>query len=635
MTIVRLAEIRSWKLSRLPQLSNESVHDPTGLHLYRYPLSFLPHVRFYSMPDYGDENHLLTSPKRFGSIRFRRTGTSGKRRNELKATISGPHAFGGSAVLGDAPLRAHGGTQLLHSNSVSTVMNEPPPTQQAIARGLRRNSDIPLRRHYSTLEWPTNHPEITPFHGSHHPRHTTRRKLQKVGNISRPLEQDSSRFSYTPGVPRKKSRRPPQISCESYSSGTIAHDALPGNPDGSTSRESLPFDEKARGSDPLDTPSDDFDPRTMEESLPALNLDFDTSSASFGSVKQRTRTIDKALRASRTTLLLAQEKMKPDLVYTDDSDGFSSPPSTPSTLAWETVTGQSVPQTDPKLATKMELADIHAQIQAMIDSANRPPSTDLDYLAKPQAPSSTFRNDILPSLQPKNPIYKLFPRLSITHRRSASSPPLGSGVYHAYPPDFRDRSPYRPTIPVKEENPTPPASPPPEIAPTGTTPTIPADPVTPVTPTKKPSSERSDSPSVYSQQSPSSQIDDITPTSSNASSPDHPYAKSKHERLLAAISEGISSPTKPGPVVPTILGSGRHENDRAGPVDLPPRAAVPPVPIIVVTDANNDNLVYSESNSSIVDMYSGSAEGIGAGQRRRTRTASSVSHVTLYLLTTD
>jgi hypothetical protein len=196
------------------------------------------------------------------------------------------------------------------------------------------------------------------------------------------------------------------------------------------------------------------------------------------------------------------------------------------------------------------------------------------------------------------------PRLATAHRRSASSPPLGSGIYHAYPPDFGDRSLFRPVTPVLHE-PAPPASPPPKTTPASPTSTSPADLTTPLTPTKKPSSERSDSPSIYSQPSPSSQTRDVTPTSSNASSPDHPYAKSKHERLLAAISEGISSPTKPRSIAPSILGSGHGRTDNLDMANSSLKTGDPAVPVIVVTDPNDDDLVYSESSFSIVDMYTG------------------------------
>jgi len=554
------------------------------------------------MPDYDDENDPLKSSRKFSSIRFRRSGISSKRRSELKAAISGPHTFDGGGVsttaLGEAPLQTLNGTRSLHSNSASTVLNGSSPLPQTSAWGIRRNSEIPLRRRHLSLAWPSNHPAIIPIRGPPHQQPRTTHKKPRKAAISKPLALDSPRFSSMPGISRKGSRRSAQINRGSRWSET-------------------------RGSNLLDVPSDEFDPRTMVESFPALNLDLGTSAASFGSVKQRAGKIDRALRASRSMLLpVPQEKAKPDLVYTDDSDAFSSPPSTPSTPVWEITAAPSMPKTDPKLTNRLKLADVHAQIQEMIDSNNRPLSTEPgDSLGQDQEPSNTQRNDIPLSLRPGNPTYTSFPRSTATHRRSASSPPLGSGPYHAYPLDVGDRL-YQPITLVMPHRPAPPASPPPKTTPTSPTSTTPVDLITPVTPTKKPSSERSDSPSVYSQLSSSPQIGDVTPTSSNASSPDHPYAKSKHERLLAAISEGISSPTKPGPSVPSILGSGR-----ANLTNPPLGAGAPAVPVIVVTDPNDDDLVYSESSFSIVDMYTGSVESLEAGlRRRRTRTADPVSH---------
>ncbi|KAF9652454.1 hypothetical protein BDM02DRAFT_3108983, partial [Thelephora ganbajun] len=512
------------------------------------------------MPDYDDENYPLTSSKELSNTRSRRSGISNKRRSELKAAISGPYAFDGggvsTAALGDAPLWNLNGNRLLYPDSSSTVLNGLLPPKQTFARGLRRNSDIPLRQHHSSLAWSTDHPATTPAHGSLRPTHTTHKRPRKV-DISRPLVLDSSHFSSSPGISRERSRRSTQINRGSRLSRTMTSSIFKEHPGEVISQGLSLSDEQARGSNLLDVPSYGSDSRTMVGSFPALDLNLITSAASFGSVKQRTRKIDKALRTSRTMLLPVPQEEKPDLVYTDDSDTFSSPPSTPSTPVWETMATSSIPNQDPKLATKLELADVHAQIQAMINSASRPFSADsVDHLAQDQGPSNTDRNDIPPSLRPSNPMYRSFPRFATTHKRSASSPPLGSGIYHAYPPDFRDRLLYRPIVPVVQNNPAPPASLPSKTMPASPTSTTPANPATPATPTKKSSSERSDSPSVYSQQSPSSQTGEVTPTSSNASSPDHPYAKSKHERLLAAISEGISSPTKPGPTAPSILVSG-------------------------------------------------------------------------------
>lgn len=582
------------------------------------------------MPDYDDENYPLTSStsgKKFGSIRFRGSGISSRRRDELKAAISGPRAFGGGVVStaapGDAPLRILNGHRPLHHlNSASTVSSLP---QQIPARGIRRNSDIPLRRQqHSSLAWPSNHPEITPVHGSpRHPPRAIHKKPRKVV-VSKPLVLDSPHFSSTPGLSDKRPRHPTQANRGSRWSRTMASGTLKGNLGGVTSQE-LPLpDQHAPGSNLLNVPPEEFDPRTMIESFPALNLDLSTNAASFGSVKHRARSVDKALRVSRATLLpVPQEKAKPDLAYTDDSDAFSSPPSTPSTPAWETMAKSPVSKIDPKPTVNLELADVHAQIQAMIDSANRPFSTGSgDYLAQDQEPSNAQRNDIPPSLRPSNPIYRTFPRPTTTHKRSVSSPPLGSGIYHAYPPDSRDTLLYRPIPPIIPHKPAPPASPPPKTKPTST-----VDPITPAALTRNPSSECSDSPSVYSQPSPTSKICEVTPTSSITSSPDHPYASSKHERLLAAISEGISSPTKPGPTAPSILGSGRGRIGKANLANPSLNAEATAVPMIVVTDSNDDDLVYSESSFSIVDMYAGSAESFEVGVRRRTRTANSVSHV--------
>ena len=632
-----LAKIRGCKLRGWLHFSNE-YHDPTDQHPYPYPLSFLSHAHFRNMPDHDDENVPLASSKKFSSIRFRRLSISSKRRSQLKAAISGPHPFDGggvpAAVLDDAPLRTLNGTQLLHTNSVSTALNGPSPTQHTLTRGLRRNSDIPLRQHNSNLAWPTNHPEISPAHGSPHHSHRTASKKPRKADISRPLVPDSSRIFPTSGVSPKRSRRSAQINRGSRFSGIIPSGVLKGISAEATSQKLLPSDNRLRGPNLLDTPSDEFDPRTMIDAFPALDLDLNTSAASFGSVKQRTGKIDKALRTSRTTLLLAsQEKAEPDLAFTDDSDAFSSPPSTPSTPAWENTVAHSTPKANPKLANELELADVHAQIQAMIDSSNRPSSTASgDYMVRDREHSSVHRNHIPPSLRPSNPMYRSFPRLVSTHRRSASSPPLGSGIHYAYPPDFGDRLFYRPITPVIRTDLPSPTFPPSKTTPMSPTSSTPTDPIIPATPTKKSSSERSDSPSVYSQQSPSSQINNITPTSSNASSPDQPYVRSKHERLLAAISEGITSPTKPGPTAPSILGPGHRKNEKTD-LALSPLRANPAVPVIVVTDPNDDDLVYSESSFSIVDMYAGSNESVETGQRRRTRTANPVSHITLHLLT--
>ena len=579
------------------------------------------------MPDYDDENYPLTSSKKF-SIRFRGSGISTRRRNELKAAISGPHALGGGVIStttsGNGPLRTlNGPWPLYHPNSASTVSS---PRQQIPAGGTRRNSDIPLRQHHSSLAWPSNHPAITPVHGSpRHPPRTTHKKSRKAA-VSKPLVLDSSRFSSTPGMSYKRPRRSTLISRGSRWSGTTASGTFKGNPDEVTSQELTLPDQRA----PLDVPSDGFDPRTMMESFPVLDLDLSTSAASFGSVKQRTGGVDKALRVSRTTLLpVPQAKATPDLAYTDDSDAFSSPPSTPSTPVWETMAASSVPKTDPKLAANLELADVHAQIQAMIDSANRPLSTESGhYPPQDREPSNARQNDIPPSLRPSNPMYRSFPRPAAAHKRSVSSPPLGLGTHYAYPPEFRDMLLDRPILPIIPHKPGPPASPP-----LKTKPTSPADPTTPATPTRKPSSERSDSPSVYSQPSPTSQICEVTPTSSATSSPEHPYTNSKHERLLAAISEGISSPTKPGHTAPSILGPGRGRIGKANLANPPLNTETTTVPMIVVTDPNDDDLVYSESSFSIVDMYAGSAESFEVGVRRRTRTASSVSHLSTLDLT--
>ena len=581
------------------------------------------------MPDYDDENNPLSSSKKFGSIRFRKSGTSSKRRSELKATISGPHALGGGGIstsLGDAPLRTLNGTRPLHHpNSASTLLNASPPPQTSVG-GTRRNSDMPLRQHPSSLAWPSNHPEMTPVHISpHHPPRTTPKKARKV-DISKPLVLDSSRFSSAPGMSRGRSRRSTQINRGSRWSETVASDIFKGNPDKVASQGLSLSDQQALDPNLLGVPSDEFDPRTMMEPSPALDLDIPTGVASFGSVKLRTKKIDKTLRASRTALLPAPRKAKPDLVYTDDSDAFSSPPSTPSTPVWETTAALSISKTAPEPAASLELADVHAQIQAMIDSANRPFSTEPeDHPAQDQELTNTQRNDIPLSLRPGNPMRMSLPRLARAHRRSASSPPLGSDTYHTSPPDSRAWSSYRPISPVMS---APPASPP--HTPTSPTSTTPADPMTPTTPTKKPFSEcsGSDSPSVYSQLSPSSQIGNVTPTSSNTSSPDHPYARSKHDRLLAAISEGISSPTKPGHTAPSILGSRSGRVGKASLASPPLNTQIPAVPMIVVTDPNDDDIVYSESFFSIVDMYAGSVESFEAGvRRRRSRTANSVSHV--------
>lgn len=584
------------------------------------------------MPDHDGENHPLTSSKKSNSLRFRRLSISSKRRSELKATISGPHAFGGGGAstisLGDVSLRALNNT-LLHPNPAVTVTNGLPPSQPIFARGLRRNSDIPLGQHRSNSAWPTNHPEITPGHGSpHHPHRTTCKKPPKA-DISRPLVPDSSRSSFAPGIFRKRTRRSTQTDRRPRFSGSMASSVPNGNSDEGASRElSVSVsDGQLRVSNLLNSPSDKSDPRAMIESYPVPDLDLNTSTASFGSVKQRTRKIDKALRASRTALLpVPQENAKPDLVYTDDSDAFPSPPSTPSTPVWEATTTSPIPKTDLKLATELDLADVHAQIQAMIDSANCPSSSGSgDFPTQGRPPSNTYRTDIPPSLRPSNPMHRSFPRLTTAHRRSASSPPLGLGTHYAHPPDLTDRLLYRPVTPVARNNTAPPISPPSKTTVASPTSATTPDLMTPATPTKKSFSERSDSPSVYSQQSPS-QVDNFTPTSSNASSPNHPYAKNKHERLLAAISEGIS-PTKPGPTALSIRRSSRRRDDKPDSRGPPLHIGVPAVPVIVVTDPNDDDLVYSESSFSIVDMYAGPAETSEAGLRRRTRTANSVSHV--------
>ena len=587
------------------------------------------------MPDHGDENHPLTSSKKFSSVRFRRLSISSKRKSELKATISGPHAFDGGGVstiaLDDVPLLALNSTQLLHPSSALTAKNGPSPLQPTFATRFGRNSDIFLGQHHSSLAWPTNHPEIVPVSGSpHHSHHTIHKKPRKA-DISRPLVSDSHRFS-APGISGKTSRRSTQINRRPRFSGSVASGVLNGNPDEITLQKlSLP-DRQLRVSKLLDLPSEEFDPRSLMESCPALDLDLNSSTASFGSVKQRTRKIDKSLRASRTMAFpVPQGNTKPDLVFTDDSDAFSSPPSTPSTPVWDTMAASSIPRANPKLP--LDLADVHAQIQAMIDSTNRPPSVGPgDFLAQGQDPLNTYRTDIPQSLQPSNPMYRSsFPRLTTAHRRSASSPPLGSGTHHADLPDFIDRLLYRPAIPIARDIPPSTISPLSEMISTNPTSTTTADLVTPETPTKKSPSERSDSPSVYSQQSPTSQSDRVTSTSSSASSPEHPYQKNKHERLLAAISEGIPSFSKPGPVAPSILGSGRrkdNKSDSASPLPI----YIPAVPVIVVTDPNDDNLVYSESDFSIVDMYAGSLESAEAGHRKRTRTTNSVGHISLHAL---
>lgn len=534
-------------------------------------------------------------------------------------------------ALGDAC------TQPPHLNSAFTVTNGSPPAQPTFARGLRRNSDVPLRQHLCNLAWPTNHPEITSVYGS--PRHPYRTTYEKPRNadISRPLVPTSSPFPPASGISRKRSRRSTQIIRRPRFSGSIPSGVPNKSPDEVTSQKlSLP-DKQTQVSNLLGLPPDEFDSRTMMESHPALDLDLNTNAASFGSVKQRIGKIDKALRTSRTTLLLvSHEDPKPDLVYTDDSDAFPSPPSTPSTPAWEAAMASSIPKTDPKLATKLDLADVHAQIQAMIDSANRPgrPSStgSGNFLPQGQESSNTHRNDIPHSLRPSDPARRSFPRLTTAHKRSASSPPLGSDTHHAYPPDFMDGLSYRQPPPAVRDNLAPSTSPLSKMTPVGPTFTTPADLTTPATPTKKSFSERSDSPSVYSQQSPSSGIDNVTPTSSNASSPDHPHAHNKHERLLAAISEGISSPTKPGLAAPSILGSGRRKDNKLNSARTALHTDAPAVPVIVVTDPNDDDLIYSESSFSIVDMYTGPAENAEVGQRRRTRTSDPVSCISLHAL---
>jgi len=583
------------------------------------------------MPGYDDENFSLTSSKKFGSIGFRRSGVSSKRKSELKAAISGPHTFDGggvSTVLGDAPLRSLNDTRSPHPSSVSTVLNGSSSPPQKYVGGIRRNSDAPLRRHYSSLAWPSNHPTISSVHGSHHRTRATHSKPRKV-DISKPLALDSSHFSSTSGIYPKRSPHSTQIDSGSRWSGTMATAVLKGNPNELTS-PGLSYSHKQRwGSNPLDVLSDEFDPRTMMESLPALNMDLSTSGVSFGSVKQRTGGVSKALRTSRTMPFLVPEKAQPDLVYTDDSDSFSSPPSTPSTPVWETTVTSSMLKTDPKPTSKLELADVHTQIQEMIDSANRPFSTESgNNLGEDRELPSTPRNDIPLSLRPSNPTRRSFPRLAATHKRCVSSPPPGSEIYPVCPPDFHDRLLYRSVTPGVPHKPAPPASSPLETTPKSLASSTSMDIITPSTPTKNTSSERSDSPSVYSQPSPSSQIGDVTPTSSNPSSPDHPYTKNKHERLLAAISEGISSPTRPRPTAPLILGSGRGRTNDTYLAASPPDAETPAVPVIVVTDPNDDDLVYSESGFSIVDMYTGLADSseVGLG-RRRTRTAHSVSCV--------
>lgn len=589
------------------------------------------------MPDCDDENHPLTSSKKFSSIRFRRLSISSKRRSELKAAISVPHVFDGGGVsaitLGNLPLQALENTRFLHSNSAAIVTSGLPPPQSTLARGIRRNSDIPFEQHHSNFTWPTNHPEIISVYGSPHHTHRTTYKKPRKAEISKPFVPDSSRSSSVPGISRKGSHRSTQINRRPRFSGPIAAAVVNRNSDEVASQKPSLSDKLLRVSNLLGSPSDEFDPRIMMESYATLDLDLTTSAASFGSVKQRTRKIDKALRASRTMLLpVPQANAKPDLVYTEDSDALPSPPSTPSTPVWETNAIPPIPKIDPKIATKLDLADVHAQIQAMIDSTNRPSSTDSGDFLECQGPSNTYQTSIPPCLRPSNPMSSSFPQLTTAHRRSASSPPLGSGTYHTYPSGIMDRMLYHPVTPVKQDSPTPPTCPPskPKLAnPISSTS---ADMITPSTPTKKSFSERSDSPSVYSQQSPSSQIDNVTPSSSNASSPDHPYAKNKHERLLAAISEGIPSPTKPGSVTPSTLWLGHSRSNKLDPPDPPLHTGVSTVPVIVVTDPDDDDLVYSESSFSIIDMYAGSAESTEGGRRRRTRTANSVSHIDYHAL---
>ena len=584
------------------------------------------------MPDYSDENYPLTSSKKFSSIRFPRSGSSSKRRSELKAAISGPHVFDGGGIsttaLVNAPLRTLNGTRPPDPNSPSTLLNGSSPPSQSFARSARRNSDAPFIQHHSGLAWPSNHPAITPVHGSpHHPAHTIRKKPRKV-YISKPLTLNSSRSTPALGISRERALRSTQINPGLRWPGTVVSGTPGGNPDKVALQELLLSGERARGSNLLGIPTNEFDPRTMMESLPTLGLDLGASAASFGSVKQRTSRIDKSLRASRATLLsVSGENAQPDLVYMDDSDAFSSPPSTPSTPVWETAATKSIPKAEPKLTSELELSDVHAQIQAMIDSVNRPFTESRDYLGQDREPSNAPRNDIPLSLRPSNPMYRSLPPLSTTHKRSVSSPPLGSEIYYyAQPPDFRETSLYQSIAPIVPRKPALPASPPSKTAPTSPTSPIPADLMTPSTPTKKPSSEQPDSPSVYSQPSPSSQTGDITPTSSSISSPDHPYATSKHERLLAAISEGISSPTKHRSNAPPVLGLGRADNISLA--NSPLNTGAPVVPMIVVTDPNDDDLVYSESSFSIIDMYAGSVESSEVGlRRRRTRTTNSVRHV--------
>lgn len=585
------------------------------------------------MPDYDDENSPLTSSKKFSSIKFRRSGVSTKGKSGLKAAISVPYALDTGGLpppLGDPPLRTLDGSGTLQPNSVDPVLDGPSSSSQTLAQGFRRNSEIPLKQHHSGIAWPSNHPEITPNGGSPRPpARGTRKKLRKA-DVSKLPALDSSRFSSMSGFGRKRSPRSTQTNAGFRLSETVPTSITEGNPGEAPTEEQSPSEKQAPSSDLLKIPSDEFDPQAAMGPLPALNFDL-TSAASFGSVKQRIRKIDKTLRTSRMMLLSAPvEKAKPELVYTDDSDAFSSPPSTPSTPVWEATPTSSMQKTDPKLSSELELADVHAQIQAMIDSANRPFSVEsADFLDRDREPPTTQRNDVPPSLRPGNIVHTSFPPRAIVHRRSASSPPLGSGIHHAYPPDFGSRLLFQPTTPVTPHGPIPSASRPPELVPTSPPSANPADSTTPSTPTKKPSSEQSDSPSVYSQSSPSSQIYDVTPTSSYTSSPDHPYAKSKHERLLAAISEGISSPTKPGPTAPSILGSNHSRADNTNSSIPPLVARDPAVPLIVVTNPNDDNLVYSESNFSIVDMYAGSADGSETVLRRRTRTANSVSDVAL------
>jgi hypothetical protein len=165
------------------------------------------------MPDYDDENYPLISSKKFSSIRFRRSGISSKRKSELKAAISGPYTFDGGGIsttaLGDAPLRTLNGTRSPHSNSASTILSGPSPHPQTFTRSVRRNSDLPLKRHHSSLAWPSNRPAITPIDGSpHHPTRATSRRLnpgQLMGLVG--LERWQSVF------PRETLRSSPHRSC--------------------------------------------------------------------------------------------------------------------------------------------------------------------------------------------------------------------------------------------------------------------------------------------------------------------------------------------------------------------------------------------------------------------------------------